>query len=177
MPLVFTQLPFIRISGYPATRQGLIVMENIRKPLKTGISGFTLVELMVTVGIVAILMALAIPNYAKYVRKANRGEAQQLMLNYANLQEIWRSNNLLYATSAQLGLPTHDKFNFFVRAAGITCANAAPTAANYSVVACVKSGDDQAKDKQEGIYCTPMGLDQSNGKFDASNNITQTKCW
>ena len=40
------------------------------------VKGFTLVELMITVAIVAILAAIAIPSYNQYVLRANRAEAQ-----------------------------------------------------------------------------------------------------
>ena len=53
---------------------------------ETNSKGFTLIELMIVIAVVAILVALAIPSYAQYIRKANRGEAQQLLMNYANNQ-------------------------------------------------------------------------------------------
>ena len=39
-------------------------------------SGFTLVELMVTIMVVAILAAIAIPGYSSQVRKSRRTEAR-----------------------------------------------------------------------------------------------------
>jgi type IV pilus assembly protein PilE len=39
-----------------------------------GDRGFTLVELLITVGILAILMAIAIPSYERYVVDSNRTE-------------------------------------------------------------------------------------------------------
>ncbi len=60
-------------------------------------SGFTVIELMIVLMIVAILVALAYPSYVDYVRKARRGEAQQLLMNWSINQEIWRSNNPTYA--------------------------------------------------------------------------------
>ena len=51
-------------------------------------SGFTIIELMIVILIVAVLVALAYPSYIQYVRKAKRGEAQQLLLNRSVEHEI-----------------------------------------------------------------------------------------
>ncbi len=136
--------------------------------------GFTLVELMVVVAIVAILVALALPSYTRYVRKANRGEAQSILLNWANNQEIWRANNPEYADSGEITVPTHDKYNFFVRATASDppvagdCANAAPTATAYALIACPFG--DQANDEERTQPCNPMTLNQSNLKL-------RPECW
>lgn len=39
------------------------------------LAGFTLIELMITVAIIAILVSLAITAYAKFLAKAELGEA------------------------------------------------------------------------------------------------------
>jgi type IV pilus assembly protein PilE len=76
---------------------------------RKGIQGFTVIELMIALLIVGILLALAYPSYVGYTRKAKRGEAQQLLMNWAINQEIYRSNNSEYApdTSLVLPKPTH----------------------------------------------------------------------
>jgi type IV pilus assembly protein PilE len=120
-------------------------------------SGFSVMELMIVIVIIAILVSLAFPSYIQYVRKSKRGEAQQLLMNWSINQEIWRSNNVQYATTAQLVQPTNDHYAFTLPTRSATA---------YTVQAAA-SGDqvkDQAKD---GTSCTPLTLDQSGLKLPA----------
>ncbi|HKY00408.1 MAG TPA: type IV pilin protein [Steroidobacteraceae bacterium] len=64
--------------------------------------GFTLVELMVTLVVVAILMAIAIPSYRQSVIKGNRRAAQAVMMELISRQEQYFVANRVYATKAEL---------------------------------------------------------------------------
>jgi type IV pilus assembly protein PilE len=61
--------------------------------------GFTLIEIMIVVVIVAILTGIALPAYQQYARKAKRADAHSALLRIATLQEKFFSNNNQYATS------------------------------------------------------------------------------
>jgi type IV pilus assembly protein PilE len=64
--------------------------------------GFTLIELMVTVAIVALLAAVAYPAYTRHVVKANRTAAQAQMMDIANRQQQYLLANRTYATKEQV---------------------------------------------------------------------------
>ena len=54
---------------------------------------------MITVAIVAIIAAIAIPSYDNYVREARRADAQISLVRAAQKQEQYHSMNSGYATS------------------------------------------------------------------------------
>jgi type IV pilus assembly protein PilE len=114
--------------------------------------GFTIIELMIVVGLLAILVALAYPSYGQYVRKANRSQAQQLLMAWSVNQEIWRSNHATYAGTGdgELQVPTHDDYTFSV--------DGTPTATTF-VLRATPTGD-QVHDKDNGVDCNPLQIDQ-----------------
>ena len=59
-------------------------------------NGFTLIELMVVVVIVAIFAAIAIPSYQAYIRRAETSKAQQEVKRIATLLERHKARNFSY---------------------------------------------------------------------------------
>lgn len=66
--------------------------------------GFTLIELMIVVGIVAILAAIAYPSYRAQVTKTRRADAQSVLMQAAQFMERLYTENGCYDGSS-CGLP------------------------------------------------------------------------
>lgn len=65
--------------------------------------GFTLIELMVVVVVIAVLASIAIPSYREYVIRGHRRAAQAAMMEIATQQQQYFVANRSYATVAELG--------------------------------------------------------------------------
>jgi len=70
--------------------------------------GFTVVELMIVVALVAILAAIAVSFYGDMVIRARRADGKAALEEVALLQEQFRANNIAYTTNltqSQTGTP------------------------------------------------------------------------
>ena len=68
-------------------------------------AGFTLIELMIAVAIVAVLLAVARPSYREHVRKSSRAEAQAYMMAVETRQQQFLVDTRAYAaTVAAVGV-------------------------------------------------------------------------
>jgi len=66
----------------------------------SNIKGFSLVELMVAVGIVGVMSSVAVPKYQKYKVNASRAEAQSSLSSMYTLQQLYYTENDKYGTVA-----------------------------------------------------------------------------
>jgi type IV pilus assembly protein PilE len=70
-------------------------------------SGFTLIELMVTVAIVTILATIAVTSYTSQIQKSRRTEAKTALLDLAGREErLFTTTNTYSSDEAFLGYAT-----------------------------------------------------------------------
>ncbi len=63
--------------------------------------GMSLIELLITVAILGILVAVAVPSYQDYIRQGNRAEAKGILLEIAQfLERNYTTNNCYHRTDA-----------------------------------------------------------------------------
>ena len=62
----------------------------------SAVRGFTLIEIMVTVAIIAILAAVALPQYSDYVVRGNLSEASSNLSDMRIRMEQWYQDNRTY---------------------------------------------------------------------------------
>lgn len=66
--------------------------------------GFTLIEVLITVAIIGIIAAIAVPTYTSYITNANRTDAMSFLTEVAGEQQRYFSERNQYAeTMTELG--------------------------------------------------------------------------
>ena len=80
-------------------RQPTLGLSNDMNNKQSTSRGFTLIELMITVAIIALLAAVAYPAYTEHLRKSRRAEAQSLMMNVALRQQQFLLDTRAYAAN------------------------------------------------------------------------------
>jgi|SRR5688500_1585772 len=103
-------------------------------------AGFTLIEVMITVAIVAILASIAWPSYQGYLQRSRRSEAQSLMLSIVNKEQQYLLDARQYTDVIGAG-------GLGIASQGWDCTvNGAKTCSNtfYDVVVTLQAGPPPA---------------------------------
>ena len=141
--------------------------------------GFTLIEMMITVAIIGILVAVAFPAYNQSVVKSRRSDAKTALLDLAQREERYLSTANQYTTSAPLlGYGTSATLPVSVMSGSasyyqlaVTVPTSAPT--TFSATA-TPTGVQATKDTQ----CATYGLTQTGAQsVTGTSSASPGDCW
>ncbi|GHD74828.1 pilus biosynthesis protein [Luteimonas padinae] len=127
--------------------------------------GFTLIELMITVAVIAILAAIALPSYTSHVTKTRRSVAQACLIEGAQFMERYYTNKLTYVGAVLPDCSDSGNANFYTQ----SLVSGSVTAAAYTIETDPK-GSQANNDKN----CGKMTIDQTGKKTRA---LTLGSCW
>lgn len=146
-------------------------MKHSRSRNASQANGFTLVELMVVVAIIAILAAIALPAYGRYVIKARRTAAEGCLSEYSNYMERFYTTNLRYdkdGSNNNNPFPTLDCASAEQTGTYYDYATSTLSASAYSITATPKG--PQTSD----TMCGTLSITQS-GERGADGEVSE--CW
>jgi len=135
--------------------------------------GFNLIELMVTLVIIAILTGIAYPSFMQSVRKGKRSDAHAAMTRVATNLERFFSTNGTYTTDASvlgLNMDGDDAYSDQGHYVVTVGAGASGIGSSYVVNATAKAGDMQEDD----TGCTVFSLTSIGVR---TPDPADSKCW
>ena len=145
-------------------------MKKSRPPSVPSSKGFTLVELMVTIVVVAILAAIAVPSYTAQIRKSRRTEGRTAVLDAAAREErFFATHNFYTQTSTDLSYTPFPAAVGNYYTLNVVC-NDKACASGFTVTA-TPTGP-QVND----TVCTSFTVDQT-GLQSATPAANATTCW
>lgn len=133
------------------------------------VRGFTLIEVMITLAIVGILVAIALPSYREHMARSKRAEAQGTLLEAAQYMQRFYSANDAFTTTLPAALLS-------VPRDGSTSANytlsAATTTTTFTLTATLQAGSSMAGDKCGSFVLSSIGTRSNSG-----GTASPRDCW
>lgn len=150
----------------PARRSDLLPGQTVKSRTKRG---FTLIEMAIVVAVIAILAAIALPQYQREVRKSRRTSAKTTLLDIASREEKYYATQNAYAplttlaySSSVLATPSSSQDYYNI---SLTLGSPPST---YTATALPQG--DQTKDTCGTYTLTNLGVQ-------GNLNATDSNCW
>lgn len=152
-------------------------MNNDRRS-RTGVAGFTLIELMIVIAIGTILITIAIPAYNSQIRKSRRTEAKTAILDLAAREErLLATQNNYSADAGTLGYgPAGTAWpvsvgNYYSITVTVGAAPSATQVPTFTATVTPSAGSPQLKD----AACTSFIVTQTGAQSATGSNTAS--CW
>lgn len=143
--------------------------------LPTRADGFTLIELMITVVVATILIAIAIPSYKSEIEKSRRTDAKTAVLDLAAREQRFYSLQNSFTTSfSNLGYASGTPTSVTVGSGYYTVSLSTTTPTGGFTVTATATGSQTADTACQTFTVDNTGLQKA---YDASNNDNTTTCW
>ena len=137
--------------------------------------GFTLIEVVTVMAIVAILSAIAIPQYFQFVARGHRSEARATLIHAAQWMERWRTERGSYQDPLNLPNPPVLPASLAASPASVTAVYnitvVTPTPATYTLTATPVAPGPLANDGCGNLTLDSTGLRGRTGALDIN------LCW
>ena len=132
--------------------------------------GFTLIELMVVVMIIAIIAAFAVPNFLRYGLRSRRSDGQAMLMRVANAQEQYYATYNSYGSLSALGYTTAASQLSEKGYYQLSISPSSPTS-TFTASAAPVAGGPQSKDD-----CGTLTINNT-GTKSQSGSTTNGTCW
>ena len=147
--------------------------------IRRHITGFTLIELMIVVAIIAILASIAVPAYTSSVRKSRRTEAKTAILDFAAREErLYATQNVYSSDPVALGYaaaggswPVSTGSYYQIDAPTNVQPATATTPATFTVTVEPSAGSPQLQD----TICTSFTVTQTGAQ--SATGSDPSACW
>lgn len=131
--------------------------------------GFTLIEVMIVVAVVAILTAVALPSYNEYIRRGHRADARAGLLQAQQWLERAATATGTYPTALPGNLTwaadTTKRYTITLNPA---------TTSTFTITAAPRAGTAQAGDRCGSLSLTHTGVRNASP---LSGGATVDECW
>lgn len=153
------------------------------RPTGSASRGFTITEVLITMAVISVLLAVAIPSYQSSIRKSRRAEAVTALTSIQQAQERHRSTNPAFISNIAASAPTGlGQASTRTPSGYYDLAISGNTATAYTATATAVPGSSQANDTNCAVLA--VRIDGGNIRYGAgasidwsAANTDPNRCW